>query len=316
LLWLLLALAVLLTIQSSPAASPATSPGNYAGAALPGRIVFARAGGSFGDETLFVARAEGTGQRRISRFGVTCCPWATRNRSRIVSSASGQGGRITAVTANLDGTQRVVLPLPKGTLSLASGPFSPGGKTIAREGFDDQRPANAGIYITRSSDGKVLRRVTRRHFIPGDFSPDGKRLVLFGNTDGQPPPPGRLWVVNTTGTGLRRLTPASIKVQCCSNYRWSPDGSRILFADADGIVWTIAPNGSKLTKVFKDGKGRYAITPTWSPDGFMIMFALDPSSNPFSHPSNGLFVMQSDGSGLRQVIGGNDFKREPVWVSG
>jgi Tol biopolymer transport system component len=271
-LWLLLALGVLFTSLSSPAASSVASPGNQAVAALPGRIVFARAGGSFGDETLFVAK--------------------------------------------LDGTHRLVLPLPRGTLSLASGPFSPGGRTIAREGFDDQRPANGGIYITRASDGKILSRVTRRHFIPGDFSPDGKRLVLFSNTDGQPPPPGRLWVVNTNGTGLRRLTPTSIVVQCCSNYRWSPDDSKILFADADGIVWTIAPNGSKLTKVFKDRNGRYAITPTWSPDGSMIMFALDPSRNPFSHPSNGLFVVQSDGSGLQQVIGGDDFKREPVWVSG
>jgi hypothetical protein len=27
-------------------------------------------------------------------------------------------------------------------------------------------------------------------------------------------------------------------------------------------------------------------------------------------------VVQSGGSGLQQVIGGDDFKREPVWVSG
>lgn len=312
---MLLTLSVVLTVRSSPAASPAT-PGDHAAASLPGRIVFARAGGTFGDETLFVARADGSGQRRISQFGRTCCVWATRDGSRINSAGSGSGGRITAVTANFDGTHRVVLPLPKGTLSLASGPFSPDGKTIAREGFDDQRPANAGIYLTRASDGNVLRRVTRRHFIPGDFSPDGKRLVVFSNTEGQPPPPGQLWAVNTNGTGLRRLTPTSMKVQCCNNYRWSPDGSKILFADADGIVWQIAPNGSKLTKVFEDGNDRYAITPTWSPDGSMIMFALGPGRNPFSHPPNGLFVMQSDGRRLRQVIGGNDFKREPVWVRG
>ena len=73
---------------------------------------------------------------------------------------------------------------------------------------------------------------------------------------------------------------------------------------------TIAPDGSKLTRVFKDHRGRYAVTPTWSPDGSMIMFALDPSPNPFSHPPNGLFVMRSDGrGGLQQVIGGDDFKR-------
>ena len=314
-LWLLLVLGVLLTASRSPDASRA-SGGNSAATALPGRIVFARAGGKFGDETLFVARADGSGERRISRYGKTCCVWATRNGSRIVSAADGGSDRITAVTSNLDGTQRVVLPLPKGTLSLASGPFSRDGKTIAREGFDDQNPANGGVYITRASDGKILRRVTRRHFIPGDFSPDAERLVLFRNTEGQPPPPGRLWVVSVKGTGLRPLTPASLQVQCCNNYRWSPDGSKILFADADGIVWTIAPDGSKLRRLFKDRSGRYAVTPTWSPDGSMIMLALDPTPNPFSHPPNGLYVMRSDGTGLQEVIRGDDFKREPVWVRG
>ena len=44
------------------------------------------------------------------------------------------------------------------------------------------------------------------------------------------------------------------------------------------------------------------------------MFALDPSSNPFDHPTNGLYVIHADGSGLTKVIGGNDFKRERVWV--
>ena len=305
---------VLVFASMSSEASPAPPMGDRAAAALTGRIVFARAGGMFGDETLFVARADGTGERRISGYGKTCCVWATRNGSRINSAADGGRDRITAVTSNLDGTHKAVLPLPKGTLSLASGPFSPDGRTIAREGFDDQRPANGGIYITRASDGKIVRRVTRQHFLPGDFSPDGKKLVLFRNTEGQPPPPGRLWVVEVSGIGLRPLTPANLEVQCCNNYRWSPDGSRILFADADGIVWTIAPDGSKLTRVFKDRSGRYAVTPTWSPDGSMIMFGLDPTANPFSHPPNGLFVMHSDGRGLRQVIGGNDFKREPVWV--
>jgi hypothetical protein len=47
----------------------------------------------------------------------------------------------------------------------------------------------------------------------------------------------------------------------------------------------------------------------------MILFALDPSANPFAHPVNGLYVIRADGTGLTLVLGGNDFKREPVWVS-
>jgi hypothetical protein len=282
---------------------------------LKGQVVFTRAGGAYGDETIFVANADGTGERRITAPD-RCCPWATSTGSMVVFS-EGAGERITAVTTNIDGSRRRVLPLPKGTLSLAAGPITKNGAVIAREGFDDVHPASSGIYLTRSSDGKVIRRVTKKHFIPGDFSPNGKRLVLFKGPDEPdgPPPPGSLWIVNTNGTALRRLTPASVKVQCCGNYRWSPDGTKIVFADFDGLIWTIAPDGSKLTRVFKDTDGRYAVTPTWSPDGSMIMFALDPIKNPFVHPKNALYVIRADGSDLTHVLGGNNFKREPNWVS-
>jgi WD40 repeat protein len=281
--------------------------------ALEGHILFTRAGGRFGDETLYVSKADGTSQRRISRFGKTCCPWATRSGSRIVYAGSAPDGRITAVTANLDGSKRTVLPLPKDTLELASGPFSPDGKTLAREGIG--KSSEEGVYLTRASDGRIIRRVTRRHFIPGDFSPDGKQLVVFAQPGGGDPRPGSLWLVRTSGKGLHRLTPATTQVQCCGNYRWSPDGKKILFADAGGVLWTIAPDGSNLAEVYRDDSGRYAITPTWSPDGSMIMFALDPTPDPFEHPVNGLYVIRADGTELTKVLGGANFKREPVWVS-
>jgi Tol biopolymer transport system component len=261
---------------------------------LSGHIVFTRAGGPYGDETLFVANADGSAERRISKLNSTCCPWATPNGSRL-DFAGGAANRVTTVTANLDGSHRRLLPLPKGTLNLGSGPLTKDGAIIAREGFDDAHPASAGIYLTRSNDGSVVRRVTKTHFIPGDFSPDGKRLVLFKPSSAADPLPGSLWVVETDGAGLRRLTPTRILVECCFNYRWSPDGKKILFGDSAGLLWTIAPDGSNLTRVFKDANGRYAATPTWSPDGSLILFALDPTPDPF---------------------GGNDFKREPVWVSG
>ncbi len=46
------------------------------------------------------------------------------------------------------------------------------------------------------------------------------------------------------------------------------------------------------------------------------MFALGPTPDPFQHPINGLYVSRADGSEVTEVLGGNDFKREPVWISG
>jgi Tol biopolymer transport system component len=98
------------------------------------------------------------------------------------------------------------------------------------------------------------------------------------------------------------------------NYRWSPDGSKIVFANPDGGLWTIAPDGTGLAEVFHQADA-WAITPTWSPDGSMILFGLDPSPNPFAHPANGLYVIRADGTDVTLVLGGDDFKREPSWVA-
>jgi Tol biopolymer transport system component len=295
--------------------SPARPSRSDTIASLKGHILFTRAGGLYGDETVFVANADGTGQRRLTKFNGGCCPFATPTGS-VIEFVVSLGNRLTAVTARLDGSHRHVLQLPKGTVNLAGGPITRNGKVIAVEGFDDAHPALNGIYLRRASDGKVIARVIRKHVLPGDFSPDGKRLVFFSGPNGDPPPPGGMWIIDTTGTGLRRITPSRVKVQCCISERWSPDGRKILFADVAGVIWTIAPDGSELTRVFKDTEGRYATTPTWSPDGSMIMFALDPTPDPFQHPRNGLYVIRADGTDLTQVIGGQDFKREPFWVSG
>jgi Tol biopolymer transport system component len=305
------------TPSSASASATATAAATPAITGLTGHILFTRAGGMYGDETVFVAVADGTGEKQLSDLGGGGGPWALTDGSRITYTTLSADQRATAVTSKLDGGDRVVLPLPSGTLNLGGGPLSPDGQWVMLEGFDDVHPDVAGIYVARAADGSELRRVTQRHFIPGDFSPDGKQLVVFGNAVvGEPPPPGSLWVLNFDGTGLRQVTPDATKVQCCSDYRWSPDGAKILFADPDGGLWTISPDGSNLTKVFQDASGRYAVTPTWSPDGSMILFALDPSANPFAHPINGLYVIRADGTGLTLVLGGNDFKREPVWVSG
>jgi Tol biopolymer transport system component len=55
------------------------------------------------------------------------------------------------------------------------------------------------------------------------------------------------------------------------------------------------------------------ITGAWSPDGKQIMFALDQNNNEDSGQPNTMYVMNANGTGLRTVIGGQDFIREPDW---
>jgi Tol biopolymer transport system component len=202
---------------------------------------------------------------------------------------------------------------------MGPGAWSRDSEFIAVQGWDDQRPKRNGAYLVRASDGAVVRRLTAAppgsNHVPLDFSRDGKQIVFFH----EPPNSqsiGSLWMVNVDGGKARQITPPSVKAGIGA--RWSPDSRKILFATArnqkTGALWTVRPDGSHLTKLFEDDQGRFAITPTGSPDGEHIMFALDPTNNEFSHPWNGLYVVDSGGRNLALVLNGEDFKREPDWV--
>ena len=317
---------MLLSACASTSPSPSTSGGSAIPSAsastaspgpdLAGRIVFVRSGGTYGDGTVFTANADGSDERQLSDLGEACCAFATRDGERVLFDTRAPDGRVTTATANFDGSDRFVVPLPEGTLNLGSGPFSPDGKQIAFEGFDRAHPEVAGIYVG-SARGTDLLQITHDGGIPGDWSPDGTQVLFLRD-------PSRLFIVNVDGSGERQLTPDEVAVQCCWGYRWSPDGSRILFPSDDGLLWLINTDGTELTQLFEDEKvahvRRAAITPTWSPDGTRIMFGLSPTrspfdpSGPFDSAPNELYVIDADGTGLTLVIGGADYKREPSWV--
>jgi dipeptidyl aminopeptidase/acylaminoacyl peptidase len=307
---------------STPAASeipsvPASVAASQARPDLAGRIIFVRFGGNYGDGTVFTANADGTDEHQLSDLGEGCCAFATRDGERVLFDTLAPDGRITTATLNFDGSDRVEIQLPDGTLNLGPGPWSPDGKQIAFEGFDEAHPEVSGIYIG-SADGTNLVRITQDGGIPADWTPDGTKVLFLRD------PSHTLFIVNVDGSGERQVTPNEVAVQCCWGYRWSPDGSRILFPGSDGILWLTNSDGTDLTQLFVDEKvahvRRSAITPTWSPDGTQIMFGLSPTRSPidpssqFDSAPNGLYVIDADGTGLTLVIGGSDTKREPSWV--
>jgi Tol biopolymer transport system component len=284
---------------------------------LRGRIVFSRATGQYGQETMFAANADGSHQRQLTKLNDGCCPRLSRDGKHVLFSGLSPDGRITTEIMNFNGTHSRLIPLPGKTMNLGPGAWSPNGKRIAFQGWDNNNASLNAIYTARSSDGGNLKRVagTIGLDLPGDYSPDGTRLAFFRD-DGNNNSVGSVWVVNLDGSGLKQLS-APEQLVGFGSIRWSPDGREILFQDADyqasGALWTVHPDGSHLKKVFQDPKGGFAITGAWSPDGKQIMFALDTNNNEDSGQPNTMYVMNANGTGLRTVIGGQDFKREPDW---
>src|SRR4029077_27962 len=111
-------------------------------ATLEGKILFTRAGGHFGDETVFTANADGTDERRITDFGVHCCPRWASDGQHVFMAASAPDGRITTAIADPDGSHLRLIPLPSGTLNLGCFfAYSLATDRLACEGWSDPDPA-------------------------------------------------------------------------------------------------------------------------------------------------------------------------------
>jgi Tol biopolymer transport system component len=145
---------------------------------LHGKILFTRQGGKYGNETVFTAEANGTHERRISGFGKTCCPRFSPDGTKVSSAATAPDGeRITTAIVHADGSHPQKIPIRHPTLNLGPGAWSPDGKQMAFEGWDDSNPKRNSVYIADVPDGKNLVRLTRNprdtNDVPMDFSPDG-----------------------------------------------------------------------------------------------------------------------------------------------
>ena len=312
------------------AASPSTQPNPptpvVSESAASGQILFTRT--YDGDQqAIFGADADGSNEHRLSAPGEYCCLLRVSPDQARILVMPGQDPLPTPVTGGtlaIDGSGFVRLPLRDPSLNLVPQAWSPDGTRIAFEGWDNSQPGRTGVYTARAIDGGDLVRVTiavgAPHDIPLAYSPDGRQLVLYRSIRIEPGDlpadiGGSLWVVNVDGSKAHQIkTPGTAPGWWA---RWSPDGTKILFATErlrpDGALWTVRPDGSGLTKIFKDSHGRFPSGPTWSPDGSQIMFSLNPVSDTFLHPANGLYVITADGTGPTLVIGGSDFKGQPEW---
>jgi Tol biopolymer transport system component len=106
-----------------------------------------------------------------------------------------------------------------------------------------------------------------------DWSPDGRRLA-YATAIG-PGAAATEWRnvglhVLDTATGRHALR----RLNCFANaIDWSPDGSRLAYA-CYGTIFFIPSDLSASPRALRTGKYASASSPSWSPDGLQIVFAL------------------------------------------
>jgi TolB protein len=116
-----------------------------------------------------------------------------------------------------------------------------------------------------------------------------------------------IYVMAADGTDVRRLTSGPANDE---DPAWSPDGTSIAFTSSDRStgrtrIRMVGLEGRKAPQLPSPPTGCIDREPAWSPDGTTIAFARD-----CGQASSSLFVIHTDGTGLRQVAG---FGRTPDW---
>lgn len=279
-------------------------------------------GGDYGDATIFIANADGSGDMRVGGVladKTTCCPRWSPDDSRIAFPVINDDGRFTTGTTLPDGSDLRMLELA-GNWEGACTFWTPDGERMVCEAFSGD--SGGGIYTVRASDGLDPQPVvtSMAMALPQDIAPDGSQIVFIGDPVGPPTgidpgaPVGSLYVANIDGTGIKRITPDGVYALFSS--RWSPDGAWIVFAGLGRTgdpIYAVRPDGSELRVVYQEQR-RGAVHPSWSPDGEFIVFALDPPNTVATlseSPPNEICVIRSDGSDLTCIIDTSDHK---IWM--
>ena len=255
----------------------------------------------------------------------TCCGDFSPDGSKLAVPYLTADGRIGPATINADGTGYTPFPIHDHTLNIGcgTGSWSPDGKRLACETWDDSNSARNGIYTISSADGSGLTRITANplggHDIPGSYSPDGTRIV-FLRSDANQNSAG-VFVVKTNDGQLRQILPASMIINI--GVDWSPQGNEIIFSrhvtpDVLGSIWVVHANGTGLHEIhirgldcgasYSDPSGVGCHGARWSPDGKKIIFvAVSPATG-----IKNIYTANADGTGLTQVsFGGSD--DDPAW---
>jgi Tol biopolymer transport system component len=246
-------------------------------------------------DEIYVINADGTGLRRLTRNTV--------DDSKPVWSPAG--GKIAVVRVRSDQTANIYVMNADGsgqrrlTANLRRRPWVEPAWSFVWKKIAFVASASyhgAGDIFVMNADGSGLRNVTSTVTTSFDFawSPDGRRIAYL-DYDGLVGPSAPLYVVNADGTGKQRLTgPLMVDLGSPS---WSPDGRTIAFTGRGGDVYTVHADGTELHKL-THGPG-WDVGAEWSPDGRHIAFVS--SRDDTAHRTYDLFVMNSDGSGQRNL---------------
>ena len=210
-----------------------------------------------------------------------------------------------------DGNAEIYVTNPSGngatrlTTNLASDLQPAWSLDVGKIAFTSDRDGNFEIYVM-NADGSSPVRLTYDAAYDAEpaWSPDGTKIAFTSDRDGN----FEIYVMNADGSNPVRLT---YDAAHDGEPAWSPDGTKIAFtSDRDGNseIYVMNADGSRVASLTKD-PSTASRAPDWSPDGSRIAFSRKWCSGETC--SEGVFVMNADGSGVSQLACCD--ARDPAW---
>ena len=254
---------------------------------------------------LYVAKADGTGRKRITSFRWSDCLWVggwspDGKKLAYTDNEGGCDGFLAIYVVNADGTGGKRLRPGWGHAAPA---WSPDGSLILH--------TSRGVFVTdplgrhrqRIPGTAAIPSASRAARPPAAWSRDGKKVFFLGEVNGRT----SVYVVNVDGTGRRDLTPGlSVGV-----FAVSPDGTRLVVSvgtDTGWAVYVVNARGGGLRQVTDNTFD--AADPQWSPDGKRIMFV---GRELGKKMETEIYVIDATGGEARNISRNPAPDRQPAW---
>jgi Tol biopolymer transport system component len=256
-------------------------------------------------------RADGSDVQRVSDAGFNPS-WAPDGRRIVfaeesISRPEDRSGRVSLLwSVELASGRKRALTKDDGVQPH----WSPGGRYIAYWAID--LDGDRDLY-TIPADGGTPIRLTRDHHVDWNpvWSPDGAWLY-FCSTRGGPMAIWRIPMRESTGEARGAPEPVRTPASYPAHLSFSRDGRRLSYAQiaSTGRVSTVRFDPDRQAVVSEPKEILSSVTgaarPALSPDGKRLAFN---STEQEEH----LFVVGSDGAGLREITNGPDRNRGPRW---
>jgi len=261
---------------------------------------------------IFVANADGSGVRRVSRSPVAVeddqAQWSP-DGNWIVFDRCTSKGPCSLWLVRPDGSgQHRLSPTCRASRPSSvcgddgGGSFAPDGKHLVfTHAWGRVKQTSLGDEIEHSAiatmdlQGKHLTIVRQLPPYAGDLqaphiSPNGKLMVFdrYNSAFASPKGGEALFISAASGGATRQLTPWRLSA---GSPDWSPDSKRLLFKQSipraseltpGTDLYTINVDGTGLRRVTNVGASHYVLAGSFSPDGSSIVYAtdLDATTNP------------------------------------